>query len=405
MGQTIDVDATEFGAVAVFDLDRSLAGQDARIFTGSPEGDSPPRTLARRLWAQFTDINSVHILSNTVTVQRHTQWDADNLDRAKEIISNLFVHYETLSLEEYDEQQREENYNATITSIREHNPDLWVIRVKPDEPVEPFEPGKYTTLGLGFWEPRADEVTEDFAEDPEQRDKMARRSYSVSSSIVDEDGELVPPHPDEIEFYIVQVPPEEDEIPALTPRIFTRDEGDRIFMSQKFVGRYTLEGVEPDDNVIFLSTGTGEAPQNLMTAELLRRGHEGQIVSVVCVRYRRDLAYEEQQAIVEERFPNYQYVTLTTREPENQDNKVYIQDFIESGRLEEVLGSPLDPPNTHVFLCGNPMMIGLPKWDDDGTMHFPETRGVCEILHERGFTIDHLKERGNVHYEEYWKER
>jgi ferredoxin--NADP+ reductase len=48
----------------------------------------------------------------------------------------------------------------------------------------------------------------------------------------------------------------------------------------------------------------------------------------------------------------------------------------------------------------------LPKWDDDaGTMEFPEPRGVCEILHERGFTIDHRKERGNVHFEEYWKER
>ena len=69
------------------------------------------------------------------------------------------------------------------------------------------------------------------------------------------------------------------------------------------------------------------------------------------------------------------------------------------------MGAPLDPANTHVFLCGNPQMIGLPKWDDDGTMHFPEPRGVCEILHERGFTIDHLRERGNVHYEEYWKER
>jgi len=405
MGQTIEVKATEFGDVAVFDLDRSLTGQDARIFTGSPEGDTPPRTLARRLWQQVDGIDSVHILSNTVTVHRRPAWDENTLDEALEVIANLFVHYHTLTLDEFDEQRREENYNATITSIREHNPDLWVMRIKPDEPVEAFEPGKYTTLGLGFWEPRADDVSEDFVEDPDQRNKMARRSYSVSSSIVDEDGELVEPHPEEIEFYIVQVPPEEGEIPALTPRIFTREVGDRIFMSSKFTGRYTLEGVEPEDNVVFLSTGTGEAPQNLMTAELLRRGHKGKIVSVVCVRYRRDLAYETQQAVVDERFPNYEYVTLTTREAENEGSKIYIQDFIESGRLEEVLGEPLDPATTHVFLCGNPLMIGLPKWDDDGDVHFPEIRGVCEILHERGFTIDHLRERGNVHYEEYWKER
>jgi ferredoxin--NADP+ reductase len=98
-------------------------------------------------------------------------------------------------------------------------------------------------------------------------------------------------------------------------------------------------------------------------------------------------------------------VTLTTREPGDGANKVYIQDLITSGRLEEELGARLDPAATHVFLCGNPAMIGLPKWDEDGSMTFPEPVGVCELLDRRGFTIDHLRERGNVHYEEFWKDR
>jgi ferredoxin--NADP+ reductase len=207
-----------------------------------------------------------------------------------------------------------------------------------------------------------------------------------------------------VEFYIVKVRPGQEEIPALTPRIFLKGVGDRIFMGRKFTGHYTLEGVEPTDNVIFLSTGTGEAPQNLMTAELLRREHQGKILNVVCVRYRADLAYVEQQKIVEERYPLYRYLTLTTREPENQGKKVYIQDMIPSGQLEAELGAPLDPGSTHVYLCGNPSMIGLPKWIDDEIV-FPETVGVCQLLHERGFTIDRRKQRGNVHYEEYWKDR
>jgi ferredoxin--NADP+ reductase len=407
MGQLIEVEAMNCGDVAVFSLDRSLTGQDAWIFRDSPDGDQPPRTLARRLWERPGDIDSVHVLSNAVTVSRQSGWDQETLAAACDVIANLFVHWEHLTLEEYDEQLRDANYNATVTSIRKHNPDLWVMRVTPDEPIDPFEPGKYTTLGLGFWEPRADHVTDDFSGDPEQREKMARRSYSVSSSMLDENGDLVAEHPDEIEFYIVQVPPDEEgeDHPDLTPRIFALEVGDRIYMSRKFTGRYTLEDVEPGDNVVFLSTGTGEAPQNIMVAELLRRGHQGRILSVVTVRYKRDLAYLEDQARVEEAYPNYEYVALTTREPENEGNKVYIQDYIESGQLEETLGAQLDPDTTHVFLCGNPLMIGLPRWDDDGEMTFPETRGVCEILHERGFTIDHLRERGNVHYEEYWKER
>lgn len=405
MGQLIEVETTTVGNVAVFDLDRSLTGQDARVFAGPSNDPSPPATLARRLWESDDALSSVHVLSNIVTIHRDGGWDDGRLQSARNTIANLFVYWDVLSLEAEAERLRDEHYNATITWIRSHNPDLWVMKVTPDEPIEPFEPGQYTTLGLGFWEPRADHVFEEF-DNPADREKIARRSYSVSSSIVDDEkGGLVEPHPEEIEFYIVQVPPDEEEVPALTPRIFTKGVGDRIYMSHKFTGRYTLQGVAPTDNIVFLATGTGEAPHNLMTAELLRRNHQGRILSVVCVRKRRDLAYTEQQAVVMDQYPNYEYVALTTREPENEGNKVYIQDLISSGRLEEQLGSELDPEGTQVFLCGNPLMIGLPTWDDDQIVGFPESPGVCELLHQRGFTIDHRRERGNVHFEEYWKER
>lgn len=405
MGQKIDVSATPVGNVAIFDLDRSLTGQDGVTFDQPPDGPSPTQLLARRLWEADETVDNVYILSNSVSVRRESDWEAEDVATASDIIANLFIYWEVESPEERQERLRKENYNATITWIREHNPELWVMRIRPDEPVEPYKAGQYTTLGLGYWEPRADEAMEDFEEKPEQREKMALRSYSVSSSIIDDDGELMEPHPEEVEFYIVQVPPGEVEVPALTPRIFEKGVGDRIYLGRKFTGRYTLDDVDPTDNIVFLSTGTGEAPQNLMTAELLRNGHEGKILQVVCVRYRQDLAYTKQQEVVEARYPNYRYVTLTTRETENEGNKVYIQDMLDSGDVETELSAPLDPDNTHVFLCGNPLMIGLPQWDDDGTMHFPETRGVCEIMHERGFTIDHRRDRGNVHYEEYWTER
>lgn len=405
MGQLISVKATAVGVSAIFDLDRSLTGQDGRVFTSVPEPDDPASLLASRLFDSTPSVNSVYIQSNTVTVTTSETWTDETLENASDVISKLFVVYQVETHEEHVARMREEHYNATITDIRAHNPELWVLRIEPDEPIDPFKPGQYTTLALGYWEPRADEASEDFVADPEQEDKMARRSYSVSSSMVDENGELIEPHPPQVEFYIVQVKPGETEIPALTPRIFMKGEGDRIYMGRKFTGRYTLDDVGPDDNCVFLSTGTGEAPQNQMIAELLRNGHEAKIISVVTVRYRADLAYTEQHDLLMERHPNYEYVTLTTREPENEGNKVYIQDYIESGQLEETLGAPLDPANTHVFLCGNPAMIGLPKWDDEtGEPTFPEVRGVAEILHERGFTIDHRRDRGNVHYEEYWKE-
>jgi ferredoxin--NADP+ reductase len=401
MGQLIEVSSTPLGDVALFDTDRSLTGQDSHMFTAVTDRTDPPATLAKRLFDSDPAIRHVHILSNTVSVKRDGGWDENALSAAEEVVANLFIFYDRDA--DPFEAHREENYNATISHIRAHNEDLWVMKVKPDEPIDPFGAGQYTTLALGYWEPRADEAEEEM--DADQRVKLARRSYSVSSSIVDrETGELVDAHPEAVEFYVVKVRPGEEEVPALTPRMFTKDEGDRIFMGRKFTGRYTLEGVEPDDKVVFLSTGTGEAPQNAMTAELLRRGHTGPILNLVCVRYRDDLAYLPEQEMVQQKWDNYRYEILTTREPENLENKVYIQDLVRNGKIEELLGSPLDPDDTHVFLCGNPSMIGLPKWEDD-TPTFPEPEGVCQLLHERGFTVDHLKTKGNVHYEEYWTER
>lgn len=404
MGQLIQVAAATMNRVAIFSTDRSLTGQDG--ISLSPEhadGSDPPHDLARRLFDADGEIDHVYVLSNTVSVRRLQDWDETSVGRASDVIANLFIHYveEPPPADPY-QQLRAESYNASLSHIRAHNPELWVMRVVPDEPIDPFLPGQYTTLALGYWEPRSDEAHEELK--PGQEQKMARRSYSVSSSMIDESGELLPPHTPFVEFYIVRVKPGEEEIPALTPRLFLKEEGDRLFMGRKFTGRYTLEGVEPTDNVVFLSTGTGEAPQNAMIAELLRRGHEGRILNVVTVRYSADLAYTEQHAVLVERFPRYRYLTLTTREAENLDNKIYIQDLVASGRVEEELGAPLDPATTHVFICGNPAMIGLPTWTDDDPT-FPEPLGVCQQLHERGFTIDHRKTRGNVHYEEFWTER
>lgn len=401
MGQPIEVNAVTLGRVALFDTDRSLTGQDGCSFSEQTEQSDPPGLLANRLLESVPLITNIHVLSNTVTVSRSEDWNADLLDDATGIVAGLFVFYDE-DADSFDEL-REKHYNASISAIRAHNDDLWVMWVKPDEPIPTYDPGQYTTLALGFWEPRADDAEEDF--DDEQRRKLARRSYSVSSSVIDLDsGELATADPEAVEFYVVQVPPGQEEIPALTPRIFAKEVGDRIFMSHKFTGRYTLDGVEPTDNVVFLSTGTGEAPQNAMTAELLRRGHKGSILNLVCVRYRNDLAYLKEQEAVESRFSTYSFEVLTTREPDDLENKRYIQDLVRSGEVEELLGAPLNPDHTHVFLCGNPAMIGLPKWDEDDPT-FPEQTGVCELLHDRGFTIDHRKTRGNVHYEEYWKER
>ncbi len=123
---------------------------------------------------------------------------------------------------------------------------------------------------------------------------------------------------------------------------------------------------------------------------------------MVSVRYRADLGYLDRHRELERRYPHYHYLPLTTREPDAPaDDRLHIQDVIERDLLAERFGVELDPERTHVFLCGNPKMIGLPAWDGDRP-RFPDDRGVCELLVGRGFRLDRRAERGNVHYEEYW---
>ena len=52
--------------------------------------------------------------------------------------------------------------------------------------------------------------------------------------------------------------------------------GRPLNIGEKITGHYTLEPVKPGDTVIFLGTGTGEAPHNYMLWELLTPRAHGQ---------------------------------------------------------------------------------------------------------------------------------
>jgi ferredoxin--NADP+ reductase len=301
---------------------------------------------------------------------------------------------------------RRTRYNATAVGLRRVHADLLVMRVRPDFPRPIHKPGQYSTLGLGYWEPRFPGCQEEILP-PGDETKLARRAYSISCSVLGSDQQLEDiEHTNWLEFYIVLVRESENKsAPALTPRLFLLREGDRLYLGEKITGQFTLDPVKPDDAVVFLATGTGEAPHNYMLWQLLRRQHAGRILSACCVRYRRDLGYLDIHQELMRQYPNYTYLSLTTREADTLQTKVYIQDLVSSGQLEAALGQALDPARTHVYLCGNPKMIGVPTRDRAaGTRVYPQPTGVIEILERRGFQTDQpqVKIKGNVHFEEYW---
>ncbi len=300
------------------------------------------------------------------------------------------------------------SYNATVTSLKRIHDDLMILRLRLDSGRPDFSAGQYAVLGLGFWEPRAPGCQVESAEDVKVRN-LVRRAYSISCPLLQPTGGdewrlATANETDELEFYVTLVRSASDHAPALTPRLFALQEGDRLFCGDKITGKYTLPELPKESTVIFAGTGTGEAPHNAMTAQLLASGHEGPIVNACCVRLKQDLGYLETHRRLEAMFPNYRYVALTTREPENLDEsrpdyvgKRYLQDLFSSETFESETGAVLDPENTHVFLCGNPAMIGAPTPGTD-----QEASGMVALLESKGFTVDRPRNPGNVHFEKYW---
>ena len=291
-------------------------------------------------------------------------------------------------------------YNATLVELNRVHEGLAIFRVLPDgEPLE-FEPGQYTVLGLheAGYEWRSATPA-----------PLIRRAYSFSCSLLDNEGRLRPPNDFSYrEFYVALVPPH-GERPTLTPLLFRLGEGARLFVGRHAKGEYRLYGIGPTDSVMFLGTGTGEAPHNAMLASLLSKGHTGRIVVATCVRYAADLAYFDVHRELERRYSNYRYLALATREPTGSvtaSRRILcgcrLQDYLSSGDLERDAGVLLDPMNTHIYLCGNPGMIGLPQHAPGGEWLFPSPTGMIELLTARGFSLDRPQARGNIHVERYW---
>ncbi|QDV83366.1 ferredoxin--NADP reductase [Stieleria magnilauensis] len=304
---------------------------------------------------------------------------------------------------------RQRHYNATIVDRIDCHENLTRFRIRPDDGVPSFQAGQYVTLGLGNWEPRLEGTQQENL--PEKKlTRVVKRAYSISCPLLDADHQLAPIHAvDYMEFYVVLVREADGPgkaPPALTPRLFCLGKGDRIAIGKKIVGTYTLGQIRPDATVLMLSTGTGEAPHNAMTATLLDAGHHGRIINACCVRYRRDLAYHAQHRLLMEQFPNYRYLPCTTREDINLDpslpgyvGKQYIQEFFTSGQLAAAADDPLSPTNTHVFLCGNPDMIGYVPPGAPA----PKKPGMLPLLEAAGFRHEiHGQGPGRIHFEKYW---
>lgn len=265
------------------------------------------------------------------------------------------------------------DYNATLIGRIDITPQLAILRVKPDSGVPEFKPGQYTVLGLLSEAPRVPESS--LGEDVPAPGKMIQRAYSISSGSSQHDF---------LEFYVTLVTDG-----ALTPRLFALAQGGRLFVGPRTKGAFTLDSVPEGANILLVATGTGLAPYISMLRTHVLGGDSRKIAVLQGASHSWDLGYRGELEALSRARPNFAYIPVVSRpegDPDWKGRTGRLPAWMENPALAETCGFSLNPPDTHVFLCGNPGMIEQAEID----------------LTARGHIIDGRGTLGTVHREKYW---
>lgn len=240
---------------------------------------------------------------------------------------------------------------VTIKRKRIWAPGLMSIELACEVP--PFSAGQFFNLGL------------------KSAEQIVRRSYSAASA---------PGAP--LEFLLSEV-----AAGGLTPSIFQLGEGDAILLDQTPLGFFTLKEVPEAKSLWMVATGTGLGPfiSMLRDGAVLRRFDR--LVVVHGVRHEEQLAYREELEELSQKFPQLKYLaavsgssSLAKASPPGR-----ITTHFASGLLEERAENPFDG-DSHMLLCGNPVMI----------------EDMTTLLKLRGFEKHRRKKPGHFNFEKYW---
>ncbi len=214
-------------------------------------------------------------------------------------------------------------YNkACITRRRQVTDDLYVMRLKPEEPFT-FKPGQYCTVCV-------DDI---------------ERPYSIVSA----------PEEDEIELFIELVPPPTG---VLTPILCKLNEGDELNVRPRAKGIFTFDPAYK--NHLMVSTVTGAAPYVSMLRHLIREGAIGQWNFHILqgASYQDEFVYDAEFRALAEKYPNVKFVPTVSR-PNAPRNRGWNG---QTGRVNLIVEeyarkNGLSTADTLVYACGHPGMI------------------------------------------------
>ncbi len=236
-------------------------------------------------------------------------------------------------------------YNATIIGRTDCTPELSIFKVRHDTPIDQtpvFVPGQYVALGLN------NEAKPELG--------AVRRSMSLASA---------PEEGTDFEFYIRFVNKPESDNP-LTHLLWKTKAGDRIFMTRKPVGKFTLPDTmgQGDSRLkILVAAGTGLAPFLSMVRSEVLRNPSVDLSSWVVLHgasYPQNLNYREE--LMRYGAENgLHYMGSVSRPNEANDWKGdagRVEEYFRAdriGELEDRLGvgvGGLTPKRAGILICG-----------------------------------------------------
>jgi len=236
-------------------------------------------------------------------------------------------------------------YNATLAERIDHTEQLTTFRVQPDEPftdVPAFVPGQYTTLGLN--------------NDERPELGSVRRAMSIASA---------PEAQGPLDFYIRFVTKPESQNP-LTHLLWKIQEGARLFMRNKAVGKFTVPHTAPpgDERMrVLVAAGTGLAPFTSMVRSDKLRDDAADLSHWVIAHgasYPNDLGYRDELESLA-RTNRLHYACTISRPHEAPDwtgDTGRVEDYFLPERIEEFetrigLGpGGLRPDRALIYICG-----------------------------------------------------
>jgi len=269
----------------------------------------------------------------------------------------------------------ESSYNAVVSSIVEVSPTMKIFRISPiDWELPDFVSGQFASLALSPASPKAEPAEADH--EGVKQDKLIKRVYSIASSSKSKEY---------IEFYISHV-----QSGALTPRLFALKIGDKLELGKRMVGMFTLEQVPEHNHIVLIATGTGVAPYISMLRSNILSGSNRKIIVIHGAAHSWDLGYSSELRLLENISDRLHYFP-TILEPEKEHgpwsgDTRFVQDmWVDENIITKALEEKATPENTHIFLCGNPMMV----------------KAMFENLEVDGFKEHKRKSPGQIHVESW----